>query len=82
MLLHLRNCSLSPKPQLCFCHKELAYILILCWLYLVGYLLHGSWLEEHSTRFWNRLPREMVGALSLEIFKVRLDGDLSNLTEL
>ncbi|KFQ23369.1 hypothetical protein N332_02592, partial [Mesitornis unicolor] len=28
---------------------------------------------------WNRLPREVVGAPSLEIFKVRLDGTLSNL---
>ncbi|KFQ26593.1 hypothetical protein N332_06480, partial [Mesitornis unicolor] len=28
---------------------------------------------------WNRLPREVVEAPSLEIFKVRLDGALSNL---
>ena len=31
---------------------------------------------------WNRLPREMVDALSLETFKVRLDGTLSTLIEL
>ncbi|KAK4827383.1 hypothetical protein QYF61_017788 [Mycteria americana] len=30
-------------------------------------------------RHWNRLPREAVDALSLEAFKVRLDGTLSNL---
>ncbi|KFM08977.1 hypothetical protein AS27_14774, partial [Aptenodytes forsteri] len=30
-------------------------------------------------RHWNRLPREAVGAPSLEVFKVRLDGALSNL---
>ncbi|KFR02775.1 hypothetical protein Y956_06360, partial [Nipponia nippon] len=30
-------------------------------------------------RQWNRLPREVVGAPSLETFKVRLDGALSNL---
>jgi len=28
---------------------------------------------------WHRLPREVVDALSLETFKVRLDGALSNL---
>ncbi|KFR05653.1 hypothetical protein Y956_02773, partial [Nipponia nippon] len=28
---------------------------------------------------WNRLPREMVDAPSLETFKARLDGALSNL---
>jgi len=30
-------------------------------------------------RHWNRLPREAVAAPSLEVFKVRLDGALSNL---
>ena len=30
----------------------------------------------------NRLPREVVDAPSLEIFKVRLDGALSNLIKL
>jgi len=30
-------------------------------------------------RHWNRLPREVVGASSLETFKTRLDGALSNL---
>ncbi|KFO87746.1 hypothetical protein N320_02535, partial [Buceros rhinoceros silvestris] len=28
---------------------------------------------------WNRLPQEIVDALSLEMFKARLDGALSNL---
>jgi len=28
---------------------------------------------------WNRLPREAMEAPSLETFKVRLDGALSNL---
>ncbi|KFR07106.1 hypothetical protein Y956_09596, partial [Nipponia nippon] len=28
---------------------------------------------------WNRLPSEAVDAPSLEVFKVRLDGALSNL---
>ena len=31
-------------------------------------------------RHWNRLPREVVDAPSLEVFKARLDGALSNLT--
>ncbi|KAK4825765.1 LOW QUALITY PROTEIN: hypothetical protein QYF61_002328 [Mycteria americana] len=30
-------------------------------------------------RHWSRLPREVVDAVSLEVFKVRLDGALSNL---
>ncbi|KFQ80757.1 hypothetical protein N335_12722, partial [Phaethon lepturus] len=30
-------------------------------------------------RHWNRLPREAVDAPSLEVFKHRLDGALSNL---
>ncbi|KFR04725.1 hypothetical protein Y956_10143, partial [Nipponia nippon] len=30
-------------------------------------------------RYWNRLPREAVDAPSLEVFKIRLDGALSNL---
>ncbi|KAK4831464.1 LOW QUALITY PROTEIN: hypothetical protein QYF61_017712 [Mycteria americana] len=30
-------------------------------------------------KHWNRLPREVVGAPSLETFEVRLDGALSNL---
>ncbi|KFP33954.1 hypothetical protein N325_01908, partial [Colius striatus] len=30
-------------------------------------------------RHWNRLPREAVGATSLEDFKAGLDGVLSNL---
>ncbi|KFR07206.1 hypothetical protein Y956_16588, partial [Nipponia nippon] len=33
------------------------------------------WVVKH----WNRLPREAVDAPSLETFKVRLDGALSNL---
>ncbi|KFP20932.1 hypothetical protein Z169_06005, partial [Egretta garzetta] len=30
-------------------------------------------------KHWNRLPREVVEATSLETFKARLDGALSNL---
>ncbi|GAB0178238.1 hypothetical protein GRJ2_000289100 [Grus japonensis] len=30
-------------------------------------------------RYWNRLPREVVNAPSLEVFKARLDGALGNL---
>ncbi|KFR05353.1 hypothetical protein Y956_05149, partial [Nipponia nippon] len=30
-------------------------------------------------KHWNRLPREVVDAPSLEMFKARLDGALSNL---
>ncbi|KFU85489.1 hypothetical protein M959_11186, partial [Chaetura pelagica] len=30
-------------------------------------------------RHWNRFPREAVKALSLEVFKARLDGVLNSL---
>ncbi|KFP96567.1 hypothetical protein N329_11803, partial [Haliaeetus albicilla] len=30
-------------------------------------------------RHWNRLPRGVMGASSLAVFKARLDGALSNL---
>jgi len=30
-------------------------------------------------KHWNRLPREAVDAPSLEVFRARLDGALSNL---
>ena len=33
-------------------------------------------------RHWSRLPRDVVDALSLETFKVRLDQSLGNLMEL
>ena len=32
-------------------------------------------------RLWNRLPREVVAVPSLEVFKARLDGALSNLVQ-
>jgi len=32
-------------------------------------------------RCWHRLPREAVDALSPEVFKARLDGDLGSLVE-
>ncbi len=35
-----------------------------------------------TARHWNRLPREVVDALSLETFEVRLDQALSSLTYL
>ncbi|KFW12552.1 hypothetical protein N326_08186, partial [Eurypyga helias] len=34
---------------------------------------------EGVVRHWNRLPRETVDALSLEVSKARLDEALSNL---
>jgi len=32
-----------------------------------------------AVKHWNRLPREAVDVPSLEVFKARLDGALSNL---
>ena len=38
-----------------------------------------KFLTVRVVRHWNRLPREAVDAPSLEAFKARLDGALSNL---
>ncbi|KFW01126.1 hypothetical protein N327_13525, partial [Fulmarus glacialis] len=32
-----------------------------------------------AVRYWDRLPRNVVHAPPLEVFKIRLDGALSNL---
>jgi len=35
-----------------------------------------------EVKHWNRLPREVVDASSLETFKVKMDGALRNLISL
>jgi len=41
--------------------------------------IRGRFFTERMVRCWNRLPREVVDAPSLEVFKARLDGALGNL---
>ncbi|KFV39831.1 hypothetical protein N341_00595, partial [Tyto alba] len=41
--------------------------------------IRREFLTRRVVKHWNRLPREMVGAPSLETFKVRLERALSNL---
>jgi len=38
-----------------------------------------KFLTVRVVRHWNRLPSEVVDAPSLEVFKARLDGALTNL---
>jgi len=42
-------------------------------------LKKGCKKEMRAVSHWNRLPRQVVDAPSLEVFKARLDGALSNL---
>ena len=39
----------------------------------------GNFFTERVVRCWTRLPREVLDALSLEVFKARLDGALGSL---
>ncbi|KFQ91036.1 hypothetical protein Y956_09971, partial [Nipponia nippon] len=41
--------------------------------------LRKEFFTMRVVRHWNRLPREAVDAPSLEVFKARMDGALSNL---
>ena len=41
--------------------------------------VRGKFFTEGVVRCWNRLPREVVDAPSLEVFKARLDRALGNL---
>ena len=41
--------------------------------------VRGKFFTRTVVRCWNELPREVVDAPSLEVFKARLDGALGNL---
>ena len=41
--------------------------------------VRGKFCTESVVRCWHRLPREVVDALSLEVFKARLDRALGSL---
>jgi len=41
--------------------------------------VRGKFFSKRVVRCWERMPREIVYALSLEVFKTRLDGALGSL---
>ncbi|KFV15559.1 hypothetical protein N340_14722, partial [Tauraco erythrolophus] len=41
--------------------------------------IRKKFFTQRVVRHWTRLPREVVDALSLEVFKARLDEALGNL---
>ena len=41
--------------------------------------VRGKFFTMRVGRYWNKLPRDVVDAPSLEVFKARLDGALGSL---
>jgi len=73
-------CSLWSLPSICKPLQSIGFLPLLSFLFNLD--IRKKFFTIRVVKHWNKLPREAVEAPSLETFKARLDGALSNLMQL